>query len=638
MSRNALWAVTLIAALLIAANCKKVPTTPIKPIGNANPFQGVTETYKTMSTDPKGKQIEYVFDWGDATKFDTTQFARSGETTGPTKTWTKDGSVKALAITDDGRKSNGWSDPLAVTLGANTKPGKPDQIISDRDAATPKDDITLWTRAVDPENDRVQIKFFYDIDSNPSKCSDWLPKGDTGVPSGQLVYDSYRYSRKREVPYRLVALARDIKNGSPALLSDTSSSKFITVGNVALGWRYPALDPSPQEPIGGVFFTPLIVQGVNEVYIYASSDFDSVYKLTDKGHASVTEADAGFHNEDQPSGLEAASMSSDGLRIYVPTDDGKLYIMTAASLNLVNSFAPDTFRTEFTTPAVFSNLLYAGRGDSLICMRDDGTGLAVVWQYNSGSEILYPPVINSAGDRIFFGNDSAGEFICLDNLGTFSWQSFQGGPVTGPAAIGANNVIYVAREDGAVYGYNQSDSTVVYSTATSIDNVIGCPVINEAGMIFVAREGGTVDAYPGLGLNVPPTWHYVVGQRPNPNAGIAGAPCLAPDTTILVAAQEANDENVYALKQYPGPDTVVWSVTLPVQGPPKRRFIEPTYSTPVVGPSFSRVYVASAEDGYIYGITVGKDSYVAGLPPLAPWPKWQHDYHNSGHQGGPWVY
>jgi hypothetical protein len=50
-----------------------LPSVPIRPLGNDTSYKYSTETYRTVSVDPNGKKIEYVFSWGDG-RVDTTDF------------------------------------------------------------------------------------------------------------------------------------------------------------------------------------------------------------------------------------------------------------------------------------------------------------------------------------------------------------------------------------------------------------------------------------------------------------------------------------------------------------------------------------------------------------------------------------
>lgn len=627
-------AVWLIALVFIKADCcGKKPTIPIKPVGKSQSYVGLNELYRTMSTDPNNKTIKYVFDFGGT--FDTTDFAPSGETTGCAVTWRNNGTynVKALAITDDGRQSAGWSDPLVVTVGANARPNAPDPVTPDPASSTPKVKIQFSTKATDPDGDSVQIMFFYDYDSSKTSNSGWLPK-DKGVPSGTIVIDSsFSYTKARDVPYVLKAVAREWKNGTTGQVSDTSAPSYITISKVGLGWRYPRAGDDIN--MSTFRFSPaLMVLADNKLKIFGVAEGESVYAFTDDGGNRPSVSRSIYDREWEPSANDAGVLSSDKQRIYIPTDDFKLRCLSTGTLSQLGVYPNqpgDTIvKQEFMSPAVYGNYLYVGRGDSIVRLLDQNGALQYVNCYISNAEILYPPVINAAGDRIFFGNDT-GLFICIDAECREIWKCGNSN-VTSVAAIdddARGGTVYVGRDDGRLYGYSQTDTNPVFTSVAMTDPVVGCPVIDAAGKVYVVREDGTVEAYTGVGQNVSPLW------RSTPLANISGAaaPLLAPDTTIIIHTE---DDWLVALRCSDGSEK--WRFQLPSEKKRARRFgASDLYCAPTIGPGFKRIYVGSNNEGIFCAINVDYDSYVSGLP-AAPWPKFQHDLRNSGFKGGTWVY
>ena len=103
-----------------------LPSVPIKPLGNAATYRYSTETYLTVSTDPKGKKIKYVFNWGDG-EIDTTDLLSGADTASAIHVWLTEGTfkAKALAITEDARISVRWSDELSVVVGPNYRSNAP---------------------------------------------------------------------------------------------------------------------------------------------------------------------------------------------------------------------------------------------------------------------------------------------------------------------------------------------------------------------------------------------------------------------------------------------------------------------------------------------------------------------------------
>jgi len=616
MRRTAFLAVGLIAILLIAAGCpKKNPSIPVKPIGNAQTFQYVTENYRTMSEDPGKKDIRYVFNWGDKT--DTTQAFPTGpkDTANSSHAWTTGGTyqVKVLAVNADGLASADWSDALAVTVGANDKPNKPDLPTADPVAGTPKDEIIIWTKASDPNGDSVRIRFFSDLVNKPNENRAW--RGP--VPSGTLVYDTVKYTSRGD--FKVAAIAQDIKGGIPAAMSETSAALTIPIGPYGIGWRVYSDNSS------SFFFPPAIaVTGVGQVSVYGCSDGDSIYIFKDNGGSRPGVSRGSFAGEDASVPVDGPTISADGQRVYVPCDDGKLYVLTATSVNEMYTYQPDTAKNDFTMPAVNGGNLYCGRGETLYSMYDDGSRITRgSWAFNAMSEVSFPPALSSDGSKVFFGNDT-GVFCVNTSNGSSVWPGpFKaGGALNSAMAIDAAGIVWAGCGD-LLYGLDPNDGHVVYSSTDTLSPVTGAPVIGPDGTVYAARENGDVFAFRS---------GSVLWSRTLPSATINAAPCLAPDTTLIVHTDE---DMVYAL-DLNNQGNPVMAIQLPVNEKGPRRLASDIGCSPTIAPGMSRIYVGSNSDPFFYAITVDKASFAAGLP-TAPWPKFQHDMRNSGFAGG-WVY
>jgi len=538
-----LFAIWLLALVFIKASCcNKTPTVPIKPIGNAQSFVGVTENYRTVSTDPNSKKIEYVFDWHGG--FDTTELAASGETTGHDHKWTATGSfdVKAMAITEDNRVSL-FSDPLTVTVGANDAPGKPDQVTFDRPAATPGEKVEAKSKATDPNGDSIYIKFFYDYVHDPTKATEWLGP----VPSGAYVYDTTKWLKANDTPYTVVCLARERKAGAQGLISDTSDKAYFTISPVGVGWVYPDNPDNAQWPFS---FTAALKSAVaGEVTVLAAADGESAFAFVDNGGSNPTAHRHCLDNEYTPSMVDAMVLSEDNARVYVPADNCAMYMLGSDNLNQIGDTFPavyDSVTQEFFAPAVKGNLLYAGRGDSIVCLQDMGTGMSYVRSYIGGSGVAYPPVINLAGDRLFYSDDSG--LVCIDNNCNLVWVSKGGTAPSCAAAIDASGTVWIGRQDGKLYAYAQTgnpatDTIPVFSSAAKNEDIQGCPVIGPDGRVYVVRADASIQAYAGTGTEQQPLWDVT----PISGSACSAPPCLAPDSTIII---HTDDDNVIALRLY----------------------------------------------------------------------------------------
>ncbi|MFB3765141.1 MAG: PKD domain-containing protein [Methanotrichaceae archaeon] len=92
------------------------PNQPHKPTGAIKGVKGVSYRYLTLSKDPSGSKLSYIFDWGDGTTSKAGPTA-SGKPLFTTHKWSVPGvyQVKAMAENEDGANSD-WSDPLKVKI------------------------------------------------------------------------------------------------------------------------------------------------------------------------------------------------------------------------------------------------------------------------------------------------------------------------------------------------------------------------------------------------------------------------------------------------------------------------------------------------------------------------------------------
>ena len=93
------------------------PSTPNIPQGETNVTPLKKYTYTTVSADPDGDEIYYMFDWGDGTTSGWLGPYKSGETVKVSHIWTKSGvyEIKVKAK-DSNDVESGWSEPLQVTV------------------------------------------------------------------------------------------------------------------------------------------------------------------------------------------------------------------------------------------------------------------------------------------------------------------------------------------------------------------------------------------------------------------------------------------------------------------------------------------------------------------------------------------
>jgi len=93
------------------------PNTPSTPSGNSSVVTGVSNSYSSAATDPAGRNVYYVFDWGDNSGYTSTGWYASGATGSASHAFATPGTyqVRSYAVNSDGL-SSGWSSTLTVNV------------------------------------------------------------------------------------------------------------------------------------------------------------------------------------------------------------------------------------------------------------------------------------------------------------------------------------------------------------------------------------------------------------------------------------------------------------------------------------------------------------------------------------------
>jgi len=93
------------------------PSKPQQPSGPAEGKTGIEYTFKTVSIDPSGYQISYIWNWGDNNYSDWLGPYDSGEICTASNSWNEKGvyEIKVKAKNVDGAESD-WSDPLTINM------------------------------------------------------------------------------------------------------------------------------------------------------------------------------------------------------------------------------------------------------------------------------------------------------------------------------------------------------------------------------------------------------------------------------------------------------------------------------------------------------------------------------------------
>jgi len=207
------------------------------------------------------------------------------------------------------------------------------------------------------------------------------------------------------------------------------------------------------------------------------------------------------------------------------------------------------------------------------------------------------PVISADGQRVYIADDG-GWLYCLraNDLALLShyppndtWVPGMSPFYSTPAVFG--NVLFVGRDDGYFYRFDDWDGMLVYRASSStFADISSSPAVNAEGTrIVVGNDSGYVYCFDDA-LNQ--VWRRLL---PGP---VISSPAITPDGTVYIGSDDAR---LYALNINDGSN-----VYSPFQA---EDFIT---SSPVVDAS-NTVYF-STDDGSVYAVRNGVQRWVTTLP------------------------
>ncbi len=491
---------TTVAVLAALTNCAKhQPTVPIAPFPD---LRGDSLCFFTTSTDPAGKYIQYVFDWGDGST-DTTTFFASGDTAHCSHSFADSGSysIRARAVNERGNESD-WSEPCPFRW--SQAPALTDSISGPDWWGTGRC-CRFSVRVEDPDGDSVSAKFIADNGTG----TDW----SAFVASGDTICDSLIFTSPANLTVQV--LLRD--NGNT--ISGRLGAKPVKVSLMAVLWT-----SSDEEAC--YCSSPTLGTRDGRTVIYAISDEDGVHCFRDDGSLK-------WSAELDLWGDFAPALSPDGSRLYAGDDCYGLFCLDVDEGTILwhlDSIEP------YGTPAVGPNgglyltdywgdlLRVSDLGNSariewrlgLSCCEDlsagaalgkDGTVYvtysdwsaghavlaaitpngAILWQDSTHiacSDYPRPPVIDGDG-RLIVGDDDTGTLYCFNPDGTFAWSCTSVWPCLGCLAVGHDNRLYFPDDYYCCLTCVDRDGNVLWSVKPKEGAWENTPVVAADSTIIV---------------------------------------------------------------------------------------------------------------------------------------------------------
>lgn len=154
---------------------ENAPYTPEKPNGPTLGVINVDYTFSSITSDPQGDQVYYMFNWGDGTYSEWLGPYPSETTITGSHSWSALGAYEIkVKAKDTNSAMSGWSEPLIITIIENQMPNKP--TITGQIKGKPNTNYIYNFIATDPDQDNL----YYYIDWGDNNSEEWIGPYNSG--------------------------------------------------------------------------------------------------------------------------------------------------------------------------------------------------------------------------------------------------------------------------------------------------------------------------------------------------------------------------------------------------------------------------------------------------------------------------
>jgi hypothetical protein len=588
--------VRVVFVLLLASafvGCTRKPLTPATPWAD---LADDSLAFFTVTTDPGGQKVCYVFDWGDGTTTTTGHFA-SGDTGYCLREFagTRVHYIRVRARNEKGVAS-GWSPELRFRL------SEPPQM-ADTLSGLPRWATDRWyhtsVRVTDPDGDSVAAKFVW----GDLPATGW----SAFYPSGSVITDSCKWSVIG--PHTVGVMLRD-KGGT---VSRPSAVKTVNVSSMAVVWYRDddvAYDATPT--LGMIDGGPVLYCGLYDVLDCYRLDGTLLWSTQVSGSAC------------------APSLSADGSRLYLTGDDEGISCLDSRTGQLKWNLPLDALEQTSCTPALgpdgaiyittYGSFDYWLRrvtdfGDSAafdwgICLSDDwAAGENANGTVVARSGVVYTVALTAGSSHT--------DVFAVDSTGAVLWRDSTHVIYGGRPIVDGQDRVVVTDWAGGFYCYNR-DGTLAYSVPTE-GTYAGTTAIGHDDEVILTHYDGRVKGYDSTGHLL---WTSTLGFE-----GM-NTPCVADDNTVIVYDSDA--ACVYGID---GTGQTLWEYSVCDSLNLKKRSAVHLSEgdgdpSPVIGPN-GDLYLVSY-DGAVFCLS-GANLRMANTA----WPTYNHDNARSGWAGRP---
>ncbi|PSP27982.1 hypothetical protein BRC65_03565 [Halobacteriales archaeon QH_2_65_14] len=234
-----------------------------------------------------------------------------------------------------------------------------------------------------------------------------------------------------------------------------------------------------------------------------SSDGGTVYVGSDDGNVYAISASSGVENWQFDAGSEVRSSpavvdGSAGLTVYVGTQDGTVYAIDAAEGTEHWTF--ETGGAVMSSPTVVDGVVYVGSNDQSVYALDAGNG-EELWTFDAGRPVVSSPAV--AGSTVYVGSRNHRLYALDAEDGDQLWSFDTGRQITAPPAVAVGGdagngssdssdggVVYVGSESHSVFGLDAGTGDPLWEFDTG-QPVSGGPAVVD-GSLYVGSHNRTV--------------------------------------------------------------------------------------------------------------------------------------------------
>ena len=602
-----LFSLAVAAALASAGVCARKLYPPEFVSIPHSVYAGEAATVRLAASGNGYDSVRYVVNWDDGT-IDTTAPLGLGDTATVLHAWSASPDTKyvraaVFAVDDPQGIRWGIQRQVAVEAGGSHAPVV-DSVLCPL-AAVSGETTRFLVYAHDPDGDSIRAVITWGDSTDTTTATSFLPS-----PSCDSVSHIFTHAETADV----VVSVQD-RNGALSLPDDILVPVIPPGGSVKWYWQ------SAQQ---GIFNTsPLCQYDGQDECVYASAYWDECFYSIRvrsgkvKYHANPRLPPYVFTG--QPAFCAATQ------HFILGSEEGELY---ALGPGLVLAWRWPNAPSEslepfvlFGAPAIKDNRLYVPReDDSLYCFIDSIDHGVRVATFPAGAGIVDAPVIDAQGN-VYFGTDSGYLYKVGADLDTLFWRTrlVAGGEIYS-LIVGGDGTIFCSSGLSRIYAIDPATGTLLWTAATE-----GLPLRLVAGRtaIFAGTDFGTVySVNPATGSV---NWRRAFGQ----GFGFHTAPVVAANGCVYL---QDDDAVPFCLRQTDG--TPIWVCDcdsyLPggINPEPRRTHFPDYHPSPTITSTGDIIVPGKAAVFCVACYPKGQ------LDPLALWPKWQHDLHNTGYAGG----